>query len=412
MRFCKMVTSNQTVPSTKVAEIRGRNEEASYSKTAFVKVFLWVIAINYLYWVLPFQIYGQEILENSLPYDSYRYITAAVMVLRGEGIHPELVANPIPVLWAYFWLHFGYFSLLGAQAAIYTLASAYFVKSIRRCSLPGWMANVSVCNPILATYVGAPSKEFFVLVSMMLTLGWLLKRTKHGQLETAIAVFANLVSSEVRPANLLFVAIAVITIRFSKHLKSLLLCIFAAISFTPRNYDFIAQLNAETPSSSPLMQAFRELCSRPGFYAQCLTSPMRFLFYIIYPAPYINVFKFLVQTQDLNWTTYNCRASVEAMGFLIYGITAIAALRYRRRNSGVNERAVRTAGWLASYYFAALAALAIVEPFPHARYRIIALFGLPFVFYFLADKRESRRSGLNSLGDEGNSVCSPQSLFC
>ena len=71
-----------------------------------LKIFIYAVVINCVYWLLPFYIYNENILDNSLGYDSYRYIAAAVMLVRGEGIHLELINNPLPVLWTYLWFHF------------------------------------------------------------------------------------------------------------------------------------------------------------------------------------------------------------------------------------------------------------------------------------------------------------------
>ncbi len=355
-----------------------------------LKIFIYAVVINCVYWLLPFYIYNENILDNSLGYDSYRYIAAAVMLVRGEGIHLELINNPLPVLWTYLWLHSNYLTLIVVQSLIYAMAAAPLLRTTVKLSIPSWLMLVSICNPVLVTYIGAPSKEFFVLVSTMLTLGWLLKgKGEHGASETVVMLIANCVAAAVRPVNLLFLVTMILAFRLPKRRPALASALILILFLMPKGNDYYAgaeMQNDFNPSSSAIMEAFREMCAKPGILVQLIMSPLRMVFYIIYPTPNLNIFRFLDKTNDLEGLTYNYRSSVEAIGFMVYAASALAVLNFRRRRFLMPQNVSLAVNNMCSYYMLSLACLAVVSPFPVARYRVVALFGLPFMFWIGADK--------------------------
>jgi hypothetical protein len=313
-----------------------------------------------------------------------------MMLVRGEGIHLELINNPLPVLWAYLWLQFNYLTLIIVQSVIYAMASASLLRATDKLFIPSWLMLVSICNPVLVTYIGAPSKEFFVLVSTMLTLGWLLTgKGDHRTSETVNMLIVNCVAAAVRPVNLLFVVTMVLAFKLPKRRLILAAALIVVLFLMPKGTDYYAlseMQNDINPSSSAIMEVFREMCIRPGILAQLIMSPFRILFYIFYPTPNLNAFRFLDRTNDLDSLTYNYRSSVEAIGFMFYAASALTVLGYRRKRSLIPQHVGLAVNNMCCYYLLTLACLAVASPFPVARYRIVALFGLPFMFWIGADK--------------------------
>jgi hypothetical protein len=352
-----------------------------------LSLFVYSFAINWLFWNVPFLAYHTSILANHFGFDIYRYITAAIMAVRGEGIATDLFNDPIPVLWAMLWFQLGYWSLIAFQSLMYSMSASYLLRASELRGIPLWMMLVSIWNPILVTYVGGPSKEFFALSATMVMLAWML-RDAHDRrrYETVIVCLANLAALAVRPAHVIFIGAMIIAFRFPKYRLRLSALFLTAMLALPKNYEQIADLNQGNPSQSAIMQTFRVASEKPGILDQLMLSPLRMIFYAVYPFPKLSVWGLFSKSDDVEAMAYSYWQSVEALGFILYVAAAIAAVQYCMRNQCKSQITAGSIASLRNYYMLSVAALAIAAPMPHARYRIVALFGLPFFLVHLADR--------------------------
>jgi hypothetical protein len=348
-----------------------------------------------MFWYLPFVNAHLDILTNNLGFDLFRYLNAAAGAAIFGTIHPELVNNPIPVIWCAFWLKFGLVYFVVAQATVFSALLSRLASLGRRQGIPAWVFLGIAMNPSILMYLGMPSKEFFIITGVLAILIIYLELMSNGagKLEIGILSVFPIVAIIVRPAFVLIVLSLVIP----KLRKKAWLFSIAAVSlcllFFPKDYEMYGILNAELVSSNVLMQTFREFSVSQNPLIQIIWIFPRMIFYLLYPLPFLSVKGVLGSAPDFDTLFYLRIQAAESIGFLINIGLILWYLRFYYIRKPLAGKVYSD---LTNFFLYSLFFLAIASPFPHARYRTASFLVWPFTAIAIGNyiiRKTQRRGG-------------------
>jgi hypothetical protein len=365
----------------------GRRGQGVEALMRFLKIAFYAILVWYLMWFMPFQNVESDFVNNEIGFDLFRYLTAADMFHNGGMIHQELLNNPLPVIWTSVLLNGGLLGVVVIQAGIFAICVNRLVHAGAIHGIPSWLFILFATNPSVVMYVCMPSKEFFVLIAMITAMEFVLSEQYKRRVFLYIFVFGfQIIAIIVRPAILLnLLALWLVFRPTSRYNLHIIVIALTVLILLPKDFQHYQALNLENISASNLMQAFRELCSKDSLLVQVFVSPLRLIFYIIYPFPVLSVWPYVTRTQDLDTIIYYRIQFAESLGFIWSVVTLYIIRQHKKLITTWDCRTKSIIKRIADYYLLSLIFLAITSPFPHARYRVVALLGLPFFVYRLYD---------------------------
>jgi len=364
-------------------------------------------------WNLPIHLSQLTLEESGLGFDLFRYFDAATCVHTEDCFRAEIVATPVPVFWGYLFLFLGgAWALAIGQAAIYTFLCLRLLNATRKIRVPDSFILVSVLCPAVLMYVCMPSKEFFVLCGALVAITYAVETGRNGRLrfDFLLLVF-GLAGIAVRPGFAL--ALLSLWLAFRLPLRKSLrwtLLVMLVLALMPKDFEHFQLVNEAVPSHSAAMQTFRDLSAIDNPLVQLLLTPVRFVFYVLFPFPALTAAGLGLPDSggDLELYFGLRQLSVETLNFLWFAGYGFALLLRKRRT--LSDESWHVLKALALFSVFSILFLAAASPLPSARYRVVSLLGFSALLFVLFAARRTKKPSKQTGGKDSPGSSEPDQM--